>query len=494
MFRVFAGIIVLISALSVSAAASTASLPPILVSGDEPVVATLHTIETAHGVLRYEARAGRLPIRDMQTGQVKGHVFFVAYVALNRGHNRPLTFAWNGGPVVPSIYLHTEFLGPRRLTEKGIVDNAETLLEKSDLVFYDPIETGFSRPENPGDAAEFLTMQGDVAEANEFIRAYRTRFGAEKQPLFLIGESYGVWRACAVADALTKKNIKLSGVVLISGDLPGIPMPLAFYDAMHIPARTATALYYKRLPPDLMRDPAATMTEAISWAKSTYLPALLHPERLSPADREKVAQDLARFTGMQASQVDRKTLVISASQFLHEFLGKGKLLSDIDSRQPEEGLNDPKSVPLADEYLRHELGYATDLVYSGVEDGGYSKTPGPGPKTMRAQWSYNEPGMTADILKKSNASWDPKYLASVMPPWIENAMRAEKNLKVFVATGRYDPLNMCEGDAIMAAKLAPDLSRRVTVHCYNGGHLMYRDDAARLQLSGDLSAFFAEAQ
>ena len=120
-----------------------------LVSGDESIVVTSHQVKTVKGVLKYEARAGRLPIRNDESGEVRGYIFFVAYVVKTPGAPRPLTFIWNGGPTANSLLVHTEMFGPRRLEHAGFVDNAETLLATSDLVFMDPVGTGFSRPARP---------------------------------------------------------------------------------------------------------------------------------------------------------------------------------------------------------------------------------------------------------------------------------------------------------------------------------------------------------
>lgn len=195
--RVLATIVAAVGLLQSTCASAARSAPSFepLVVGDERVVVTNHTIRVGGGILHYQARAGRLPLRVDETGEVHGYVFFVAYVVKEKGKRRPLTVAWNGGPTIPSIYLHTELLGPRRITGSGFVDNPQTLLKTSDLVFYDPVETGFSRLAQPQFAPEFFNMQGDVAAAAEFIRAYRARFDAQSQPLFLLGESYGVWRA-----------------------------------------------------------------------------------------------------------------------------------------------------------------------------------------------------------------------------------------------------------------------------------------------------------
>jgi carboxypeptidase C (cathepsin A) len=484
------GIILSSTALATPVASKAATMLPPITDGDEPITLTNHVIQTPTGPLEYEARAGRLPIRNEETGEVRGHVFFVAYVAKHRGANRPLTFAWNGGPTISSILLHTEFLGPRRITKQGFVDNPESLLTQTDLVFYDPIETGFSRPDKPEYAQEFLTMLGDVAVTGEFIRAYRARFNSETQPLFILGESYGVWRACAVSELLTMRGDKLAGVILISGDIPGIPMPLEFHDAMHVYARTALAFSLKRLSADLMRDREATMREVDTWITSVYLPALQALDRLSEADRERIANDLAHFTGVHPYQVDRATLVMSNIDYMTGlFVGdKEKVLNEEDGRLFGNPPKDSEKNNLILRYLRGELGFATDLTYSGLE-GGYMPVPGPPRRSTGSRWLYNQSENAPKAAQKTFAARDAKYLASENPAWLERAMRADDALRVFVATGRYDLLNMCEGDVRMTAQLEPALLGRITNRCYEGGHVMYRIESTRQELSRDLATF-----
>jgi hypothetical protein len=470
-------------------------LLPSLVSGDEPIVVTEHRIRSARGPLVYEARAGRLAIRSEETGEVRGYIFFVAYVVESNGPRRPVTFAWNGGPTVSSSIIHLEGLGPRRQTKAGMVDNAETLLTDSDLVFYDPVETGFSRPAKPEFAPEFMSLTGDVATTAEFIRAYRKRFRAVDQPLFIAGESYGVFRAAALADLLTERGEKIAGTILISGDIPNIPMPVAFYDAMHVPARTAAAFYYHRLPPELMQNRDATLKAVSQWVTAVYQPALEHLEQLSDADREKIAGELARFTGLRSDQVDRKTLVVHAGHYREAFFDgdRTKTLGLLDMRELEESASPYRSPKvLLDHYIRDELGYATDLTYTGLEEG-YTPTPGHPPRSSNEQFYYNQAGLTQEDWKRVRKEGEVTYLARDNPPWIINAMRRDQPMQVFVATARYDSLNMCEGDAAVTATLTTDLSRRIANHCYESGHVVYRDEAARKQLSNDLLSFIQQA-
>src|SRR6185437_3006262 len=182
----------------------------------------------------------------------------------------------------------------------------ETLLATSDLVFMDPVETGFSRPAKPEFDKEFLSTLGDFAETAEFVRAWRAKFAAEKQPLFLFGESYGTWRVDGATQLLEKQGIKVAGAMLLSGGVPGSLMPFEFQDAYYVPARTAAAFAHKRLDPDLMADRAATLRAVDEWVAKTYMPALQNLAQLSDAERDKVAKDLARFTGIPDKMVDRK--------------------------------------------------------------------------------------------------------------------------------------------------------------------------------------------
>lgn len=469
------------------------SLAP-LIAGDETIVISQHTIQTAHGPLTYEARIGRLPIRSAQTGEVRGRIFFVAYV-LPRKHgelSRPLTFAWNGGPLVASSIIHMQGLGPRRIDKDHMVDNPDTLLASSDLVFMDAMETGFSRPEKPEFAQEFFTLRGDVAATAEFIRAYRTRFRQVDQPVFIAGESYGVFRAAALADFMTDRGDRLDGVMLISGDFPNVRQPVAFYDAMHIPARVATAFHWKRLPPEWQRDYADTMKAATDWVEKSYLPALQSLDSLTPEAREKIATELARWIGMRPEQVDRKTLVVHAKHFLEDFFDgdKTKTLDGEDARTLEGEVSwfGPESV--IDTYLRSELGYATNLTYSGVETG-YTASPGPKFMSPGAQFSYDI-GMPKADDKLSEQTYEVTYVARDNPPWMQNALERAKKLKVFVSTGRFDPLNMCEGDVQAVAQLPAEMASRIQNHCYEAGHISYMDAQARPLFLADLGRFVRE--
>jgi len=474
------------------AAPALAQGPAPLMAGDEPVIVAQHRISTPAGPLDYETRAGRLPIRNAETGEVHGHVFFVAYVVKPApdAPPRPLMFAWNGGPTAPAVLVQTELLGPRRIEGNHFVDNAETLLKTTDLVFMDPIETGFSRPEKPEFADEFLSTLGDFAATAEFIRAWRIRFDAERQPLFLFGESYGTWRVNGTTELLEKHGIKVAGDVLLSGGVPGSLMPFEFTDAYYIPARTAAAFYHKRLAPDLMRDRAATLKAVKEWVAKTYMPALEHRDKLSDAERETVARDLARYIGIPAENVDRKTLVVSNRAYLTGFMGGDKktVLNTYDMRKIGPDVDAPGYKAAILDYLRGEIGYRTDMPYVELEEG-YMPVHGSARRTTGERWNYDHTDITPEMMAHMNAGGGPP----ASQPWLQNAMRQDSALKVFVAAGRYDSYNMCEGNETMTAKPEPAVAARFFNHCYEGGHMMYRDQPTRLQLAQDLEAFIKEA-
>lgn len=491
----FGGALTSVVLVSPTFAAAPENAPGIiqpLADGDEPIVVTQHVVNTVHGPLRYEARAGRLAIRDAETGEVRAHIFFVAYVARTKdGKKRPLTFVWNGGPTASAMTLESQALGPRRITNDGFVDNAETLLSSSDLVFYDPIETGFSRPAKPEFAKEFLTVLGDFAETTEFIRGYRAKFTSQEQPLFLLGESYGTWRASGVAEMMAKRGEAIAGVILISGGVPGSLMPPQFQDAMYVPARTAAAFAQGRLAPDLMKNRDETMRELNAWIKSTYLPALEHLDTLSPAQRDAIAVQLARYIGVKPELIDRKTLVMSNLEYRKAAYGSDRALMldtyDMRIKGPVPHLQNSRAS--ISHYLRVELGYATDLTYEGEDEEGYTAV-GQKRRTTWDQFVYDHTTITPESMARMKAGAGPP----LSQPWIQNAMKLEPDMHVFVGAGRYDSLNMCEGNEIMASKPEPSVAARFETHCYEGGHMMYHDEATRLKISEDLASFFARTE
>lgn len=490
---------VAVAVLAVAAAATAiAARAPqsALQTADEALVTTHHAITVGSRTLKYTARAGRLPIRHNETGEIRGHVFVMVY-ELDRqpgDRPRPLTFLWNGGPGANSLLVHLHAFGPRRIKagdsplaprscECELEDNQTTWLEKSDLVFVDPIGTGFSRPARPEYAADFYSTLGDIAATAELIRVLLTRFDAWDRPLFLAGESFGVWRAAGAAEALEQRGRRVTGLMLISGGMALGPVGSEeMRTALFIPTRTAAAFFHKKLPPDLQADLSGTLRKAEAWAGTEYAAALAKRDSLTAAERDAVAARLSRFTGLDASLIDRQALVIARQGFAEQLLRDQKLvLGRFDTRQTTGGeTSGADRASLVNRYLRSVLGFKTDLAYDGLEEG-YLPAGTPR-RSINARWNYNVP----------EGSPPPKSTDAPPggQPWLRRAMALNPSLKAFVAAGLYDSLNSCAVNQYIVRTLEPEISRNITAACYEGGHMMYEDVGARLQLKRDVDKFF----
>lgn len=460
----------------------------------EPSVTTQHHITVGGKPLAYTAEAGRIAIRDAETGEPRGWMYYTAYRVAATGRPRPLSFVWNGGPGANSATLHFEVAGPRRAEGAGLVDNQETWLTATDLVFVDPIGTGFSRPAKAEYAGEFYGTVGDVASVTEFVRAWRRLHGTEASPTYLIGESWGAGRAANVGYALLKRGVPVSGLVLISGGA-GLPRSgdTATVGALRVTGLAATALYHHRLAPELGSDPDAVRTSAGRWARETYAPALARIDALSDAERERIAADLSRFTGIPAGKIDRRTLTIPPRQFRTQLVA-GKTLNTFDMRITDEPRDRAQGAILA--YLRGDLGYRTDLPYVGLEpiEDGYAPTGKP-PPSVGARWDYATAAITpeqraAAMAEAQRTGAGPPSLGPPLPATAE-AVALNPRLKVLVASGLYDSFANCAGYDEVARTLNPPLNMALQFRCYPGGHMMYRDTPNRVRLSRDIRAFVA---
>jgi carboxypeptidase C (cathepsin A) len=454
-------------------------------SPSAPVVSS-HAIRLGKGEARlaYAAEAGRLPIHDPATGRVTGQMFYVAYRVAGVGKPRPLAFIWNGGPGANSTLLHFEAFGPKRLAGGRLQDNPQTLLKTADLVFVDPVGTGFSRPATPDDAGGFYSTLGDTTATAAFVQGWRAAHGASKAPVFLIGESYGVWRAAATAETLAKAGQAPAGVVLISGGSSlGPVLSPALSTALKVPSMTAAALFHHRLSPDLSADPDQTLAQAEHWALSTYAPALRALDVQTPTQRDALAAQLAGYIGLDASAIDRKSLKISPRAYLKTLVADRGLVLDTFDMRKSKG-DDANGAAAMIAYLRQDLGYKTDLPYLDLEKAD------PPEKNPGELWDWNSGVVDAAAMAAAMAGEGPPGAE----PWLARAIAVDPKLKALVAAGVYDSLNSCAANRQIAKRLEPALASKVTFNCYTGGHMMYRDEQARLSLLRDVSAFMAAAK
>jgi carboxypeptidase C (cathepsin A) len=452
---------------------------------DDAAVRTRHEIHIADKPLAYTAEAGRIALYD-GAGAIIGHVFFTAYRAASGKTPRPVTFLWNGGPGANSEALHFEAFGPRRLTGHALQDNDATLLATSDLVFVDPVGTGFSRAASAASASGFYSTLGDFAAMTQFVRDWLATHHTSKAPVYLIGESFGVWRAAAVAQELEEQGQPVAGIVLISGGA-GVgagPLPRNLIAALRIPNRAATALFHGKLAPGLGADRDEAVAHATQWAKAVYAPALANVATLDATARDKITADLVAFTGLQPSQIDQHTLSVTPRAYLHDLLkDQGKVLDTFDMRRTEEP---PVDGAVIETYLHHDLNYRTALSYAGLDaarDASDSTAPKPG--WINEHWQYNSGVITPEVIAAAMAGEGPPGTQ----PWALNAIRLDPKLRVMVAAGLYDSLNSCAANDALRAALDPAVAGNFTMKCYLGGHMMYRDPEAQRKLSADVKAF-----
>jgi carboxypeptidase C (cathepsin A) len=460
-----------------------------MVDGEQ--ASTQHEITISGRTLRYTATAGLLPIRINETGEPHGNVFYVAYRAAgSTTTRRPLTFLWNGGPGSNATLLHLVGFGPKRLADsRGCVeceveDNDASWLDHSDLVFVDPVGTGFSRPTRTEYGAEFYNTLGDIASIAEFVRVYLTRFDAWDAPLFIAGESYGAWRASGVAEALEQRGTHVAGVMLISG---GIHVGPVIEDelraALFVPTRTAAAFAHRKLSADLQKDLPTTLKTVETWARNEYAPALKRLASLTDQEREAVIAALARFTGLDAALIDRKTLVVARQQFAEQLLrDQKKVLARFDTRDVEGAARPSGRNATVNRYLRSMLAFKTDLAYQGNEDG-FTPSTGQRPPSVAARWNYNQGEPGARVVNSDGPPGGAQ-------PWLRRAMALNPSLRAFAAAGLYDSLNSCAANAALVSQLEPPLAANIIAKCYDGGHMMYEEPAIRRQVTSDIAVFY----
>lgn len=464
--------------------------------GIEPIE-THHEIVARERTLTYTARAGVLPLRD-PFDETEAEVFFVAYEldGVADRAKRPLTFAFNGGPGSSAIWLHMGALGPKRVAmeKEGwmpappyrYVDNAHTWLDQTDLVFIDPVGTGFSRAAKEDLDKKFWGFKGDIESVGEFIRLYLTRYRRWTSPLFLAGESYGTTRAAGLAGNLVDRGIAFNGIVLVSTVLdigtirfmPANDLPFQLF----VPTYSATAWYHGRLSPEVQRRALPElMAEVKAWSEGELTLALMKGDHLTEAERRSVARKLARYTGLDLDYVLGTNLRIEIHRFCKELLREERRsVGRLDSRfkgvealavteRPE---FDPSMLAITppytaafNHYVRSELGIETDLVYETLS------------RTVNETWEWEKGAMpaTGEALR--------------------SAIAKNPYTKVFVAQGYYDLATPLFATEYMLSHMNVDPAFRGSIEMenYEAGHMFYLDQDSLAAFRADIERFIASA-
>ncbi|MFI5269498.1 MAG: S10 family peptidase, partial [Chloroflexota bacterium] len=424
---------------------------------------------------------------------------YVAYTLDNpdKTHPRPVTFSFNGGPGSDSTYVHMGGFGPRRveLNDDGslppppykIVDNQETWLDASDMVFVDAMGTGYSRATSRENLAKAASVSGDLQTFSEFVRLYLYDNNRFNSPVILAGESYGTFRSAGLAGTLIEHHIPVNGVVLLSSVLNLSTLSPSLSDDrpywLALPTLTAIAYEHKKLPADLQKEPIEQVVQqSKDWASTKYEHDLDLGDALQGPARQQAVAEMARFTGLRPAFLDNWNLRIGTSEFATELLRDQKLTlgrydgGQIGTNRTPGALNsdydasDLLSTPYLHEfmdYLKNELNYKTDLEYGDRAMGG-AGNPG---------WNYQLGGRWSGTADTS--------------PLLASAFAREPSMKLMLVEGFYDQATpMFEADYSMDHLfITPAEKKNITIEHYLAGHMIYIRTQPRQKLHRDFDNF-----
>lgn len=358
----------------------------------ESAVTTEHTVMIKGQRVPYQATAGTQPVWD-ENGKVIASVFYVFYQRTDVKDRtmRPLFFSFNGGPGSSSVWMHLGYTGPRRLKideegfpiqPYGIEENNHSILDVADIVFVDPVNTGFSRIVGDADRSQFFGVNEDIEYLAGWMDAFVTRHNRWRSPKFLIGESYGTTRVAGLAGQLQNAHwMFLNGVVLVSPTSLAVKREGPVADALSLPYFAAAAWYHKALSPDLQnKDLHDFLPQVEEWTIEEYIPALVRGGFLDENRRREVAQTVARYSGISEKVILDNNLSLAPFLFWKELLReKGLIIGRLDSRYRGIGREDGEFrfffdpamaawnhafTPAINHYLREMLGYQTDHRYN----------------------------------------------------------------------------------------------------------------------------------
>ena len=458
---------------------------------DETPVVTHHSIAVDGKTINYTATVAQMPLKN-PSGETEAHIFYMAYTldGVTDASKRPLTFCFNGGPGSASMWVHMGGMGPRspKLMPNGAMpqppyqlkDNQDTWLDKTDLVFIDPVGTGYSRAKTVEVARRMNGVKGDIQSVGEFMRMYIVRNNREVSPLFIAGESYGTFRAAGLAGYLIDHGIAFNGVVLIGTTLNLETIWSRTDDLVYqleLPTYAADAWYHKKVAADLQsKDIKSFLKDAETFAMGEYATALAKGDELPPAERKAVIDKLVRYTGLEARYLDETNLRWDVAHFTrqllrdtHETIGRydGRLAGPSSLNTGETSEYDPSSTLITPpftavftHYIRDELGYKTDLFY--YPTGGIQP------------WDYdvrNGFGDTTAMLR--------------------DAMVKNPYMKVMVAAGYFDlatPYYAVEY-TFNHMGLSPEMHKNITWDFYQSGHMLYIDSDSHAKLKHDVGEF-----
>jgi carboxypeptidase C (cathepsin A) len=468
----------------------------------DQIKTTKHTVTVGGKRVSYTARAGTVVLKteSEKDGASEGEkpqatIFYTAYTrdGVSDLGKRPITFCFNGGPGSSSVWLHLGAYGPKRVVmgdagaltapPYALTDNEHSLLDVTDLVFIDPVSTGFSRAVDGVKPKDFHGFTKDIETVGDFIRLYTSREKRWLSPKYLSGESYGTTRASALAGYLQERHgMYLNGVILVSTVLDfstilfgaGNDLPHTVY----LPAFTATAWYHGRLEKSLQKDLRAALKQSEDFARTEYAQALFAGSSLTPAQRSSIAAKVGWLTGVSQDFVERSNLRLEIMRYTKELLrDKALTVGRLDSRFTgfdrdsvgERMEFDPSMAAIMgpytaalNHYVRADLEFESDLPYEILN---FKVWP----------WSYKE--------------FENRYVN--VAETLRKAIAMNPSLRVMVLNGYYDLATPYSASDYVFSHLGiPDgLRANVVTHYYEAGHMMYVNLECLREMKRDIAAF-----
>jgi carboxypeptidase C (cathepsin A) len=457
---------------------------------------TKHQLKTESGVINYTATAGYMPMKD-EKDTLKANLFFIAYTKDGEADpsKRPVLFSFNGGPGSASVWLHMGLLGPKRvlMTDEGntlqppykYTDNAYSWLDKADIVFIDPMMTGYTRPAGKSQKDEFTGYENDIRFVGDFIRLYLSKFQRWSSPKFIAGESYGTTRVAGLSGYLQNRyGVYVNGIILISAILDfgtvetdrGNDLPFS----LQLPTFAATAWYHKKLDARY-NNLSSLLHEVQQFSLNEYNAALMKGDRLTEAERNTIIDKLHDYTGLSKAYLDQTNLRLYVGRFNKELLRtEGKTIGRLDARitgydydNAGESFDYDPSYNIAiyggytaavNDYIRRELKYENDLPYEIL--------------TGRAfPWTLSKD----------------KYLN--VAETLREAMTQNPYLKVWICNGYYDMATpyFATDYVIHHMFLQKELQQNIRLTYYEAGHMMYIHKPSLIQLKKDYDSFIESA-
>ena len=468
---------------------------------DAEVATSRQQVEIDGKTIQLIAISGTYKLRD-EANNPLALFGYTSYMKEGAKKTRPIVFAFNGGPGSSSFWLHMGVLGPKRITVNDpdytsaapyqIVNNNYSILDIADLVMIDPVGTGLSVPLGAHTFDEFWGVDQDIRSISLFITQYLIEQGRMNSPKFLLGESYGTFRNAGIMDHMLNQGIAMNGVIMVSAvfDLRTLIFPpdddIPYL--MHFPTYAASAWYHNQIP-DKEPNLEKFIDEIRSFTENSYAPALFKGDRISSEQKNTVAGQLAKYTGLSKDYWLKSNLKVAGSEYFAEALrSKGLVIGRLDSRYTginqdlisQFGSHDPQSAAISPAYITGFLDYFHNTL--GVrKDLQYTITAG------------RREGFEWDWYHKGNERWNTQAAINTAPD-MARALSRDPNMKVLILNGYYDIATVFYGVeyTIDHLGLTPEIRDNIIMKYYEAGHMMYTHHPSLIKFKEDVGSFILE--